>query len=157
MVHGDVFRPPENIMLFAASIGTGTQILVMTTVILSLAILGIFFLVWDCCITKFSGAFYPGSRGTLYKSAIFLYALTAGIGGYIAAKLYTELGGEKWASLAVLTATLFSAPLFVVFCVCNTVAIAYGATSALPFGVILLVIILWAMGICFVYFVCVLI
>lgn len=130
LVHGDVFRFPKNGMLLSAAIGTGVQLLVMTVAILLLALVGFF---------------YPGHRGGLYSAAILIYALTASISGYVATSTYVQWGGDRWAVNAVLTACLFAVPFFVVFCFVNTVAIAYGSSSALPFGTILIVILLWGL------------
>jgi hypothetical protein len=73
-----------------------------------------------------------GNRGALYTAAILLYALTAAIAGYVATKLYVEMGGKKWAYNSVLTACSFAVPFFIVFSYVNTVAVAYGSSSALP-------------------------
>jgi hypothetical protein len=40
---------------------------------------------------------------------------------------------------------LFCGPLFLTFCFLNTVAIAYSATAALPFGTIIVIILIWAL------------
>jgi hypothetical protein len=45
----------------------------------------------------------------------------------------------------VLTGCLFCGPLFLTFCFLNTVAIAYSATAALPFGTIIVIILIWAL------------
>ncbi len=45
----------------------------------------------------------------------------------------------------LLTGSLFSGPLFLVFCFNNTVAIAYRSTAALPFGTIVIIAIIWAL------------
>lgn len=44
-----------------------------------------------------------------------LYALTAGIAGYVAAVTYKVLGGAFWVRNTLLTATLFCGPLLVTF------------------------------------------
>ena len=44
-----------------------------------------------------------------------LYALTAGIAGYVAAVTYKILGGASWVRNTLLTATLFCGPLLVTF------------------------------------------
>lgn len=43
----------------------------------------------------------------------------------------------------LLTGSLFSGPLFLVFCINNTVAIGYRSTQALPFGTIVVIAIIW--------------
>lgn len=45
----------------------------------------------------------------------------------------------------LLTGSLFSGPLFLVFCFNNTVAIGYRSTQALPFGTIVIIAIIWAL------------
>lgn len=130
LVHGDVFRFPKHAMLLSAAIGTGVQLLVMTIGILLLALVGFF---------------YPGHRGGLYSASILIYAFTASISGYVSTSTYLQWGGDRWALNAVLTACLFTVPFFVVFCFVNTVSIAYGSSSALPFGTIIIVILLWGL------------
>lgn len=73
-----------------------------------------------------------------------LYALTAGIAGYVAAVTYKILGGSSWVRNTLLTATLFCGPLLVTFSFLNTVAIIYRSTAALPFGTIVIIFIIWA-------------
>ena len=74
-----------------------------------------------------------------------LYALTAGIAGYVAAVTYKILGGSSWVRNTLLTATLFCGPLLVTFSFLNTVAIIYRSTAALPFGTIVIILVIWAM------------
>jgi len=129
-VHGDVFRFPRYVMLFSSSVGTGAQILVLTVAVLLLAIFG---------------SFYPGNRGSVYTAFVVLYMFTAFIAGYVSTRLYIQLGGEKWASNAVLTSCLFAVPFFVTFSVINSVAWYHGSSTALPFGTIVLVMVCWAL------------
>ena len=42
-IHGDVFRPPPQLNLFAACVGTGSQILAMAVAIFALALVGVFY------------------------------------------------------------------------------------------------------------------
>ena len=51
----------------------------------------------------------------------------------------------RWAMNLVLSATLFPAPFFVTFAFLNTVAIAYTSQAALPFGTIVVIIVIWAL------------
>ena len=74
-----------------------------------------------------------------------LYALTAGIAGYVSASLYRQLGGASWVRSVLLTMVLFCGPLLLTFMVLNTIAIAYKSTAALPFGTICIMVILWAL------------
>jgi hypothetical protein len=54
-IHGDVFRPPYQLNLFAACVGTGTQILTMAVAIFALALVGVF---------------YPYNRGALLTACV---------------------------------------------------------------------------------------
>ena len=64
LIHGDVFRPPEGIMLFSALIGAGTQLLALIVFVLLLSLVG---------------AFYPGNRGAVYTAATIIYCATSGL------------------------------------------------------------------------------
>ena len=128
-VHGDVFRFPRGRSLFAAIIGTGTQL---------------FFLVIFVFMLALVGAFYPYSMGAVTAACLIMYSLTAGIAGYVSANTYRQMGGENWVRNVLLTCVLFCGPLGVLFSFLNTVAIAYRSTAALPFGTIVLIVLLWA-------------
>jgi len=133
LVHGDVFRLPPSFSLFCAYVGTGAQLFSLVFFTLVLAIMNMF---------------YPGNRGAMYTSSIVLYALTAGTAGFVSAHAYCRLNaseGNRWAWNLVLTATLFPVPLLLVFCFLNTVAIAYSSQAALPFGTIVVIMIIWAL------------
>ncbi len=127
-IYGDVFRPPPNVMLFTALVGSGAQILALSSGLLLLSLVGMF---------------YPGNRGALQVAALMLYALTAGIGGYVSTRLYLQLGGARWATNAVLTASVFTVPFFLVFAIINTVALSYGSTSAVSFEMVFVIILVF--------------
>lgn len=129
-LHGDVFRFPKHVNLFSAMMGVGTQMLCIVFFILILALIGIF---------------YPHNRGRLLAACVVLYALSAGLAGYTAGSFYKMLGGTHWVSNVLLTASLFCGPLLVMFSFLNTVAIIYRSTAALPFGTIVIIILLWAL------------
>ena len=44
-----------------------------------------------------------------------------------------------------MTGCLFSGPFFLMFCFLNTVAIMHGATAALPFGTIVIIVLIWTL------------
>jgi len=74
-----------------------------------------------------------------------LYALTAGVAGYVSAVSYKMLGGDSWVRNVLLTTALFCGPLLATFSFLNTVAIVYRTTTALPFGTIVVVLVIWAL------------
>ncbi|KAJ6821350.1 transmembrane 9 superfamily member 2-like [Iris pallida] len=129
-IHGDVFRFPKYKSLFAAVIGSGTQLLALTIFIFLLALVGVF---------------YPYNRGALLTALVVIYALTSGIAGYTATSFYMQLEGTNWVRNLLLTGCLFCGPLFLTFCFLNSVAIAYSATAALPFGTILVILLIWTL------------
>ncbi|XRB23606.1 transmembrane 9 superfamily member [Pseudoscourfieldia marina] len=129
-IHGDVFRFPASPNLFCAIVGTGTQIFAVSFAIFGLALVGVF---------------YPYNRGALLTACIVLYALTAGIAGYTGGSYYRQMGGTNWVRNVIMTCSLFCGPLLVTFAFLNTVAIAYRSTAALPFGTIVIIIIIWAL------------
>ncbi|KAI9384298.1 hypothetical protein POPTR_012G042300v4 [Populus trichocarpa] len=129
-IHGDVFRYPKHKSLFAACLGSGTQLLTLTVFIFILALVGVF---------------YPYNRGALLTALVVLYALTSGIAGYTATSFYCQLGGTNWVRNLLLTGCLFCGPLFLTFCFLNAVAVAYTATAALPLGTIVVIALIWTL------------
>lgn len=129
-IHGDVFRYPKYKSFFAAALGCGSQLFILAVFIFLLALVGVF---------------YPYNRGALFTALVVIYALTSGIAGYTAASFYGQLEGKNWVRNLLLTGALFCGPLFLVFCFLNTVAIAYRATAALPFGTIVVIFLIWAL------------
>lgn len=129
-IHGDVFRFPPFKNLFCAFVGTGSQIFYLSFFIFALALVG---------------AFYPYNRGALYTALIVLYALTASIAGYVAASYYRQMEGELWVRNILLTCFVYCGPFFAMFMFLNTVAISYRSTAALPFGTIVIIIIIWSL------------
>ncbi|KAF8049416.1 hypothetical protein N665_2219s0003, partial [Sinapis alba] len=83
LIHGDVFRFPNNKSLLAAAIGSGTQLFTIAVLIFILALFGVF---------------YPYNRGTLLTALVVIYALTSGIAGYTSASFYCQIQGTNWVS-----------------------------------------------------------
>ncbi|XP_057500832.1 transmembrane 9 superfamily member 3-like isoform X1 [Actinidia eriantha] len=129
-IHGDVFRFPKYKSFLAAALGSGTQLFTLTIFIFVLALVGVF---------------YPYNRGALFTALVVIYALTSGIAGYTATSFYCQLEGTNWVRNLLLTGSLFCGPLFLTFCFLNTVAIFYSATAALPFGTILVILLIWTL------------
>ncbi|XP_031094170.1 transmembrane 9 superfamily member 3-like [Ipomoea triloba] len=129
-IHGDVFRYPKYKSLLASALGCGTQLFTLAIFIFILALVGVF---------------YPYNRGALFTALVVIYALTSGIAGYTAASFYGQLEGSNWVRNLLLAGALFCGPLFLTFCFLNTVAIAYSATAALPFGTIVVIFLIWAL------------
>jgi len=128
LIHGDVFRFPARFTLFCAFVGTGVHLFVCTFCLLVLALLS---------------AFNVSKRGGVTTATIIIYALTSGIGGFVSARLYRQLGGLNWVWNVIIAVLAFPAPLMLVFSFLNTVAIINTSTAALPFGTILVMLALF--------------
>ena len=76
---------------------------------------------------------------------VVIYVLTSGIVGYIATSFYCQLEGTNWVRNLLPKECLFCAPLFLTFCFLNTIAIIYNATAALPFGTIMVIVLIWTL------------
>ncbi|GFH31247.1 transmembrane 9 superfamily member, partial [Haematococcus lacustris] len=57
----------------------------------------------------------------------------------------TQMEGELWVRNILLTCFIYCGPFFLTFSALNTVAIAYRSTAALPFGTIVIIIIIWGL------------
>uniref|UniRef100_A0A7S0WFB7 Transmembrane 9 superfamily member n=1 Tax=Chlamydomonas leiostraca TaxID=1034604 RepID=A0A7S0WFB7_9CHLO len=128
MVHGDVFRPPRNLVLLAACVGTGAQLALLALGVVALTIAGSFF----------------EERGTILTAFIVCYALTSCVGGYVSGSFYAANDGRAWIRAMLLTAGLFPGLCFGIAFVLNTIAICYKSLAAVPFGYIMAVILLWS-------------
>jgi hypothetical protein len=129
LISGDVFRIPENPTLFCAMVGTGTQLMVTCFAVLLLAL---------------TGSVSTTRRGSILACAVITYSLASVVGGYISTKLYFQMNGKAWARCVVVAALLFPLPCAVVFSWANSVAMAHGSISALPFTTIVTILCLYA-------------
>jgi len=130
LVHTDVFRFPSYINLLSSMIGVGVQFLSLTVAILGLSGFGIY---------------YPGNDGAMIVSGIVVYALTAGIAGFVSAFWYHKFEGVDWVRNVFFTAGLFALPFLAVTGTLNFVGLSQGLTKALPFGTILSVLAIWGL------------
>lgn len=80
------------------------------------------------------GVFYPYNRGALYSALIALYALTAGIAGFVASSYYKQMEGELWVRNILLTCFVYCGPFLLMFSFLNTVAIVYRVSGAKAAG-----------------------
>ncbi|XP_076457031.1 transmembrane 9 superfamily member 1-like [Babylonia areolata] len=128
IIQTDVFRFPPFKNLFCAILGVGSQFLALATGILMMALLGMF---------------NVHRHGAINSAAIVLYAFTSCISGYVAANMYRKMGGDTWVWNINLTSFLFAGPFFLVWAVVNSVAWGYGATQALPWTTVVMLMALW--------------
>ncbi|XP_054815803.1 transmembrane 9 superfamily member 5 isoform X2 [Prosopis cineraria] len=125
-IHGDAFQQPPNSPLFFAVLGTGTQLLILVCVLLFLA-----------CI----GTLYPYNRGRLLNYLVLLYVLSSILAGYSASYFYAQFAQNGWEKSVFLSGILYTGPVFVTASILNIIALSYGATNALPFGAIVVILI----------------
>ncbi|XP_020571527.1 transmembrane 9 superfamily member 1-like isoform X2 [Phalaenopsis equestris] len=128
LVHGDVFRPPRNLVLLSALVGTGAQLALLILLVILLAIVGMLYV----------------GRGAIHTTFILCYAFTSFISGYVNGGLYSRSGGKSWIKSMILTASLFPFLCFGIGFALNTVAIFYRSLAAIPFGTMVVIFVIWA-------------
>ncbi|KAK9858026.1 hypothetical protein WJX84_004925 [Apatococcus fuscideae] len=127
LCHGDAFRAPARLELLAALIGTGVQLAQLILAVILITIAGTLFV----------------ERGTIVTVFIICYALTSLSGGYVSGGFYARSDGGNWIATMMLTATLFPMVCFGIAFVLNSIAIGYRSLAAVPFGTIVVVLLLW--------------
>ena len=113
LIHGDVFRLPPRMSLLCSLCGAGTQI--------GALFLGTF-------LFGTVGMFHPYGRGTVQVTVLVLYALTAGMSGFVSTTMFKKFKAEKqgsnWVRNVVQTILLFAVPFAATWFVANMVAVA---------------------------------
>lgn len=128
LVHGDVFRPPRHTLLLSVLLGNGAQLFVMTGATVAFAMLGLL---------------SPSNRGWLTSIGLLLYTVFGCIGGYVSARAYKSLGGEKWKLNIVATPIFVPGVVFGTFFLLNLFVWAKGSSGAVPFTTMLAIIAIW--------------
>jgi len=129
-IHGDVFRPPEYLPVFAAVIGSSYQV---------------YFSVLFIILAAIFGELYD-DRGSVGTASVLVYAATASIAGASQSRVfshYAEKNNPQWKLAMVLTAILVPSIVGFVMVVLNTVAWFYGSTTALSIGTLFYVGFIW--------------
>ena len=127
LVHGDVFRPPAHLEFLSALIGTGIQLALLVLAVILITIAGTLFV----------------ERGTIVTVFIVCYALTSFVGGYASGGFYARHDGHAWIRTMILTANIFPLTVSCIAFVLNTIAIFYQSLAAVPFGSIVVVLLIW--------------
>ncbi|KAF2271252.1 uncharacterized protein EI97DRAFT_471346 [Westerdykella ornata] len=128
LVHGDVFRPPKNPLLLSVMIGNGAQLFMMAGLTIVFALLGFL---------------SPSNRGALGTVIIIFYTLFGFVGGYISARVYKFFHGESWKQNFFYTPVALPGFVFAVFFLLNLFVWARGASGAVPFTTMLILVIIW--------------
>jgi len=128
LVHGEVFRSPTNSMVLAVLVGNGAQLCSMVAVTLVFALLGFL---------------SPSNRGSLATVMMVCWTIFGSIGGYFSSRLYSSLGGTHRKRNAFVTATALPTVIFAIVFLLNLFLLSAGSSGAVPFGTMLLMIVLW--------------
>jgi len=135
-VHGDVFRAPALLPLFAALIGTGSQLVVLTFGVILFAVLG-----------PIHGEVHE-ERGEMMQAILLCYAFSTIVSGFTSGRYFKEYyptvarsgknsgQGNLWQATMGLTVVLLPSVTCLIFVVLNSVSLAYGTISSIPFMVI---------------------
>ncbi|EKM80987.1 hypothetical protein AGABI1DRAFT_112692 [Agaricus bisporus var. burnettii JB137-S8] len=128
LVHGEVFRTPQNPMFLSIMVGNGVQLVAMVGITLVFALLGFL---------------SPSNRGSLATVMMVCWSFFGCIGGYFSSRVYASLGGQNKRKNAFFTATIFPTAIFIIIFILNFFLIVAGSSGAVPFGTMLLIILLW--------------
>lgn len=129
LVHGDVFRPPQNRPMFlAVAVGTGAQI-------------GTAF--FATMLTAIVGLVNPIKKGQTLTAVLVLYVMSGSVSGYISARIAKFCGCKSVMLTAVLTAMGLPGFLVGIFTVLNIFLAFAGAATAVPFWLLLSIFALW--------------
>lgn len=93
LLHGDVFRPPRHAGFLPPLIGSGMQLVFMTTGLLVLGSLGIL---------------NPSFRGGFVSVGMGLFVFAGVFSGYFSARAYKTLGGSNWRNNTLMVSFLLS-------------------------------------------------
>lgn len=128
LVHGDVFRTPSRPLLLSIFLGNGAQLFVMTGFTICFALLGFL---------------SPSNRGALGTIMVLLYTLLGFVGGYVSARVYKSLDGDKWKLNIALTPLLVPSIVFATFFVLNLILWTKRSAGAVPFTTMLVLVLIW--------------
>ncbi|RNF18962.1 endosomal integral membrane protein [Trypanosoma conorhini] len=127
LVRGDVFRAPQEALLFTAFVSTGCQVIFMANVLL---------------LAAFLGVVRPAQRGHLLTSLIIFFCLSSCISGYVAGRLLKFFRKQSWKN-GFVAVTLVPACLLGIYLFANLITWAKHASTAIPFATLLVVLFLW--------------
>ncbi|CAD2218543.1 endosomal integral membrane protein [Angomonas deanei] len=127
LIHADVFRPPDRAYLLSVLVGNGYQVVGMCTGVFILALMGLL---------------SPSRRGALLTSTLVLAVLMSVFSGYVCGVLLKYLNCQSWKHVLLCAFAVPGAVCATIFFV-DIINLAKGATTSLPFTVILSIFMLW--------------
>lgn len=135
-VHGDVFRAPALLPLFAAIVGTGWQLVVLTLGVIMFAVLG-----------PVHGEVHE-ERGEVVQAILICYALSSIVSGFMSGKFFKEYyptvarrgnndgPANMWQATMGLTVVLLPTVTVIMCSGLNFLSFFYGTINSIPFSVI---------------------
>ncbi|GMH99463.1 hypothetical protein TrLO_g5852 [Triparma laevis f. longispina] len=137
-VHGDVFRPPQYLMVFSALLGTGWQLIVIVAGVILFAIAG-----------PVHGDVYE-ERGEVITAFIVCYTLSSVVAGYTSGRYYRQFfptprleAASRWQMTMGLTVLLLPCISAFVLSGLNSISLYYGTTASIPFVVMFKIFAIW--------------
>jgi transmembrane 9 superfamily protein 2/4 len=89
------------------------------------------------------GFLSPSNRGALGTVIIIFYTLFGFVGGYVSARTYKFFHGEAWKLCFVCTPFALPGLVFAVFFLLNLFVWGRGASGAVPFTTMLVIVVIW--------------
>ncbi|KAI8982524.1 hypothetical protein BDB01DRAFT_792935 [Pilobolus umbonatus] len=126
-VHSDVFRQPPRLMLLSSLMGTGSQLVILTGVVILYSIIGDLYV----------------ERATILTTTIFLYAIISFAAGYTSSRYYSFYGGKDWVRTVIMTASLLPGVVTLIAGFINALAIYYSSSRAISFYTLFSIVLLW--------------
>ncbi|ORC93777.1 endosomal integral membrane protein [Trypanosoma theileri] len=127
LVRGDVFRTPPYSLLLTAFISTGSQMLLMALVTV---------------LSAFLGVLHPSQRGNLLTSLIIFFCFASCISGYVAGRMLKFFRKQSWKN-GFAAVTLVPGCMLLGYLLGNFISWTKHASTALPFGTLVGVLLLW--------------
>lgn len=128
LLPGDVFRLPKYGSLLAHLVVSGIQLIFMAIGLLFLSSVGIL---------------NPSFRGSFISAGVGLFIFAGLFSGYFSGRVYKTFGGLDWHRNALITALFFPGILLAFFTSLNLFVWAQASSTALPFGTLIAMILLW--------------
>jgi transmembrane 9 superfamily protein 2/4 len=127
LVHADVFRTPRYPRVLAIAMGNGLQFMLVASATLVFALLGFL---------------SPANRGGLITSLLITFAIFSMASGYVTARVLKTMDKKEW-KVIFGSAMMFPGSLFATFLLIDLVNWHLGASDAVPFKNIALLVLLW--------------
>merc|ERR1712151_235067 len=140
-VHGDVFRAPMNLPLFAALLGAGCQLIAICLSVILFALAG-----------PLHGDVYE-ERGEILHASMVSYALSSIVAGYASGSFFqkysrstvkkTKTPSQAWQAVMVLTVLLLPTLVTVILFLLNSLSLYYQTLYCIPFLTICKLFFIW--------------